>query len=97
MAYNPEMVLGLVKARLNRLASDTSLDAYFATRIAAANAELGRNGIALEMESTRDQILLADVVAWQYSNRDKPGSMPDWLRLERRERWLQQGADARDP
>lgn len=97
MAYNPEMVLGIVKARLNRLASDTSLDGYFTTRMAAADAELSRKGVALERESPRDQALLADTVVWQYSNRDKPGATPEWLRLALRERWLQQAGDANDP
>ena len=27
---------------------------------------------------------------WQYQNRDSAGSMPDWLRLRRRERWLRE-------
>lgn len=32
----------------------------------------------------------ADVTVWQHQNRDKPGAMPEWLRLRRRERWLSQ-------
>ena len=83
-------VLSLVKARLNRLASDTTLDPYLTARIESAQKELMRIGIQIDEESVRDQLLLADLVAWQYQNRDKPGGMPDWLRLARRERWLQQ-------
>lgn len=90
MAYDPQIVLGIVKARLNRLASDDSLDQYLNARINAAKQELERTGIRLDNASARDQVLLADVVVWQYQNRDKPGSVPDWLRLARRERWLQQ-------
>ena len=67
-----EMVLGLVKARLNRPPGDTALDAYFKKRIEGAAAKLKR----------------VDYTVWQYQNRDKPGDMPDWLRLDRRERWL---------
>jgi hypothetical protein len=83
-------VLSLVKSRLNRLTSDKSLDVYFTARIESAQKELTRIGIQIDEESVRDQLLLADLVAWQYQNRDKPGGMPDWLRLARRERWLQQ-------
>lgn len=90
MATFVVIVLSLVKARLNRLASDTSLDPYFTARIESAQKELIRIGIQIDEESVRDQLLLADLVAWQYQNRDKPGGMPDWLRLARRERWLQQ-------
>jgi hypothetical protein len=90
MAHTPEMVLGIVKARLNRLASDTSLDIYLTQRIQAADSELERTGIRLQANDVEDQVFLADYVAWQYQNRDKPGSMPEWLKLRRRERWLQQ-------
>lgn len=90
MAHTPETVLGIVKARLNRLASDTSLDTYLAQRILATDRELERTGIRLQADDVEDQVFLADIVAWQYQNRDKPGSMPEWLKLRRRERWLQQ-------
>lgn len=90
MAHTPLTVLGIVKARLNRLASDTSLDAYLTQRIVAADLELERTGVTLVADDVRDQVLLADLTVWQYTNRDKPGAMPDWMRLARRERWLQQ-------
>lgn len=41
-----EMVLGLVKARLNRPPGDTALDAYFKKRIEGAAAKLKRTGIS---------------------------------------------------
>lgn len=88
-----EIVLSLVKARLNRLAGDTSLDDYLKTRIQAANAELERTGIKIIESSIDDTMLLADFVVWQYQNRDTPGGMPNWLRLRRRERWLQGGVE----
>lgn len=90
MAYNETTVLGVVKARLNRLASDTSLDDYLKQRIEAADAELAGNGINLVADDTRDSVFLADVVVWQHNNRDKADGMPDWLRLARRERWLRE-------
>ncbi len=81
--------LTLVKARLNRLAADTSLDAYFTQRIEAARAELEGTGISLT-DSADDLMLLVDYTVWQYQNRDSAGAMPDWLRLRRRERWLRE-------
>lgn len=86
--------LALVKARLNRLASDTTLDGYLNARIEAATSELARTGIRIDETDPRDIVFLADIVVWQYQNRDKPGGMPDWLRLVRRERWLQQNLQA---
>lgn len=87
---NLETALGLVKARLNRLAGDTSLDTYLQARISAAVQSLESTGITLT-DSQEDLMLVVDVAVWQYQNRDKPGSMPEWLRLERRERWFREG------
>ena len=88
---NISVTLSLVKARLNRLSTDTSLDVYLSSRIEAASSELERTDIKLDAMSIDDTVLLADFVVWQYQNRDTPGGMPDWLRLRRRERWLQGG------
>lgn len=79
----------LVKSRLNRPAADTSLDNYLQARINAAATELARTGITLT-DSADDLMLLVDMTVWEYQNRDKAAGMPDWLRLRRRERWLQQ-------
>ena len=81
--------LELMKARLNRLPSDTVLDVYFQARIDAARGYLEGIGIHLT-DSVEDLLLLVDLAVWQYQNRDKPGGMPDWLRLQRRERWLRE-------
>ena len=89
MAANTETALSLVKSRLNRMAADTSLDDYFRQRIAAAVAELEGTGISLT-GSPDDLMLVVDYTVWQYQNRDSAGSMPEWLRLRRRERWLRQ-------
>lgn len=89
-----ESALSIVKARLNRLESDTSLDDYLRTRLYAASEYLNKIGIRLQAESTEDLMLLVDVTVWQYQNRDNPGGMPDWLRLRRRERWLRTEAGA---
>ena len=91
MAVDTVTALKLVKTRLNRVTSDTSLDDYFAARIEAAVGELQATGIALT-DSTEDLLLVVDYAVWQYQNRDNPNAMPPWLRLRRRERWVQQGA-----
>lgn len=90
MAYTESTVLGIVKARLNRLASDTSLDEYLKVRIASADESLAGKGIHLVESSVADTVFLADIVEWEYKSRDKPGPMPEWLRLARRERWLRE-------
>jgi hypothetical protein len=89
MAVNTEIALGLIKSRLNRMAADTSLDEYFRRRIDAACAELEGTGSSLT-DSADDLMLAVDYTVWQYQNRDSAGSMPDWLRLRRRERWLRE-------
>lgn len=83
-----DAILKLVKARLGRL--DTALDEYLTARIQAAIEELDTAGIHIS-GSARDQMLVADIVVWQYQNRDQNGGMPEWLRLARRERYLQEG------
>ena len=82
--------LGLVKARLNRLASDTTLDEYLTARIEAAIRTLEDTGITLDGDSSADLMLVVDYCVWEYQNRDKGTGMPDWLRLRRRERWVQE-------
>ena len=88
-ATEENTALTLVKARLNRVAADTSLDAYFTQRINAARAELEGTGISLT-DDADDLMLLVDYTVWQYQNRDSAGAMPEWLRLRRRERWLRE-------
>jgi len=90
MAYTEATVLGIVKARLNRLASDVSLDDYLKKRIEAADAELARIGIKLVAGNVDDEVLLADYVVWRYQNRDQNAGLPEWLRLARSERWLKE-------
>lgn len=81
-------VLALVKSRMNRLQSDTSLDSYLLTLIDAAEEELKRTGITLREESADDAFLLVNLAVWRYQNRDSTGAMPPWLAQYRRERWL---------
>lgn len=90
MAINTEQALSLMKTRLNRLQTDTSLDAYFTARLNAAARELEGTGIVLG-DNVEDLMLLVDYAVWQYQARDSGAGMPDWLRLRRRERWVRQG------
>ena len=92
MAYEPTTTLALVKARLNRLASDTALDEYLTKRIESAVAELKRSGITLDAAQPDDVMFCSDYVVWQYQCRDANSGMPEWLRLRRRERWLNEHA-----
>ena len=91
MVVNTTTALSLVKARLNRLDSDTTLDTYFQARIDAVIADLTATGIELD-SSQRDLMLVVDMAVWDYQNRDHKSGMPEWLRLKRRERWIQQHA-----
>lgn len=88
---NTELALDLMKVRLNRLRSDTSLDQYFRARIDAVVEELAKTGIHLT-ENWDDLMLVVDMAVYQYQNRDSNTGMPEWLRLRRRERWLKEGA-----
>lgn len=89
MAVDMGQALSLMKARLNRIQGDTSLDDVLSIRLEAAAGDLERTGIHLD-DSMDDLVLLVDYATWQYQSRDKPGGMPEWLRLRRRERWLKQ-------
>jgi hypothetical protein len=84
-AVNTASALALVKARLNRL--DDLLDDYLAARISAAVMDLEATGIRLT-GSDADLMLVVDYTCWAYANRDAQAGMPDWLRLRRRERFL---------
>lgn len=82
-----DAILECVKARLGRM--DAVLDDYFRGKIEAAVEELRETGIHVRLYSARDRELVTDLVVWKYQNRDKPGAQPEWLEVERRERWLQ--------
>lgn len=85
-------VLSLVKSRLNRLQSDTSMDDYLLVLIDAEEEELKRTGITIREESADDAFLLTNMAVWRYQNRDSAGAMPPWLAQYRRERWLAERA-----
>lgn len=90
MAVNVDTALSLVKTRLNRLQSDTSLDVYLTARINAAIQETEAVGITLD-DGYDALLYVVDYAVWAYQNRDNQAGMPDWLRLRRRELWLRSG------
>ena len=86
--------LSIMKSRLNRLQSDTSLDeTALLPRLKSAVKALKKNGIDLT-DSADDVMLLVDYAVWRYQNRDSAEDMPKWLRLIRRERFLHTGGGA---
>lgn len=89
---NTDQALKLVKARLNRVEGDTTLDPYFMARITAAAQEIEGTGIQLEYGSVEDLMAVVDLAVWNYQNRDKQDGMPDWMRYRLRNRWLREGA-----
>ena len=86
--------LAIMKTRLNRMQSDTSLDeTALLPRLRGSVEALRKNGIDLQ-DTPDDVMLLADYAVWRYQNRDSPEEMPKWLRLIRRERFLHTGGGA---
>ena len=82
-----EAILEIVKSRLNLLSEHQ--DTYLQSLIRSTIEELKETGIHVQ-DCARDIILVADMTVWHYQNRDKSGGMPEWLRLARRERFLQE-------
>ena len=89
MSVDTQAAMRLLKARLNRMPGDTSIDESLSMRIQAEISALEKAGISLTA-SPDDLMLVVDGAAWAYASRDKPAGVPDWLRQRRRERWLQQ-------
>ena len=98
MAINQPVALMMVKTRLNRLPSDTTLDEYLLNRIDAAEQEINKMQPVPLDDSTGDLLLCVDYAVWAYQCRDQAAGMPDWLRYRLRCRFLERkGADADDP
>lgn len=89
MAIDNHTALKLMKARLNRLQNDISLDEYFEARIEAAAAEIESRGIALT-DGCDDMLLVVDYAVYQYQNRDKAEDHPAWLEHRLRQRYFAQ-------
>lgn len=87
------LALLMVKTRLNRMASDTSLDEYLTIRIQGAMEQMNHMFRVKLDDSTEDLVNLVDFTVWQYQNRDQSGAPPEWLRKRMRERFLRRGGD----
>ena len=86
-----QTALAIAKTRINRMQSDTSLDATaLLPRLLGAVEALRKNGINLQ-DTPDDVMLLADYAVWRYQNRDSAEEMPKWLQRIRRERFLHTG------
>ena len=88
-AIDTTAALAMVKARLNRLPEDTTLDDYLEARIDGAIDALEATGIVLT-PSAEDLMLVVDYSVFEYQSRDKQGGMPEWLKRRVRFRWVQQ-------
>lgn len=90
--YNKELALQLLKARMDRAGLDVPPDLLrdWESRLEVAKKRLEEKGIVYddEINSVSDNSLIADYAAWMLKNRDETGGMPQWLRLEIRERFL---------
>lgn len=87
MAINVETVVALVKQRKDMMTGISQRDDYITARVNAVISEMAGKGIHL-VDDPADVMLAVDMTVWQYNNRDQSGAMPEWLRLARRERWL---------
>lgn len=81
----------LVKQRLDMMPGINARDDYLEARIEAAEKELEHMGAQLADDAPDDLMLLVDYVAWSFSNRDKAGGEPEWLRQRIRNKWLRTG------
>lgn len=92
MAYNQSLALELLKGRMDRAGLDVppNLEAYWSKRLEAAVKYLKDKGVVFDndTESIADNELVADYTAYKLTNRDSTDTMPKWLRLEIRERFL---------
>lgn len=88
MEFDATLALRMVKSRLNRMQSDTSLDEYLTLRIQGVVEEYKDKGVLLGSDSPRDLMLVVDETVWAYQNRDTGAEAPEWLQLQRVERWL---------
>lgn len=95
MTYDAGLALEYVKARFEYLSLPKEKEEYLLARIDAAAGRLKDNGIDLA-DTPQDLMLLVDMTVWEATNRDKPGSMPEWLKQARRERFLHDGAARRN-
>lgn len=77
----------MVKQRKDMLTGIHQRDDYITARVQSVISELENKGIHL-VDTTDDLMLVVDMTVWQYNNRDQGGAMPEWMRMLRYERWM---------
>lgn len=87
MAINIETAIAMVKQRKDMMPGISKRDEYISARVKSVVNELESKGIHL-VDNEADLMMVVDEAVWQYNNRDQSGAVPEWLRLRRRERWL---------
>lgn len=87
MPIDIQMAVLMVKQRKDMLTGIHQRDDYITARVKSTVSELESSGIHL-VDTPDDLMLVVDMTVWQYNNRDQGGTMPEWLRLRRRERWM---------
>lgn len=80
--------LPLVKQRLSRLSTDTTIDVYLVPLIDSSESELENMTGVLDGAEPEDLMLLVDYSVWRYQSRDQAGREPEWLRFRIRNRFL---------
>lgn len=73
------MLLQMLKVDLG--ITTTAYDARLQQYIDAANTEIGREGITLNLENVGDMQLVVMYAAWRWRNRDNMVGMPRMLRV----------------
>lgn len=88
--YSQDTAFELLKARMDRpgLKVQPAQERYWKQRLDGAVKDLESKGIKWdeEVNSLSDNLLIADYTAYKIRNRDESGKMPEWLRVELRER-----------
>ena len=79
-----ETVLQLLKIDLG--ISHNLRDAFFIAQIGACKAEIENKGIALDLATVEDQILLSDYATWRYRNRTEDVPLANNLQYRIRNR-----------
>ena len=91
MAGNSEIIIGLVKSRLDHPGQQLpqATETYIQTAVTAVCQELEGKGIHLQ-DTAEDNMLVCDYVCYKLRNRDENAGLPEWLRSEIKHRWARE-------
>lgn len=88
--FNKALALELLKSRMDRpgIAIPDEMKRYWEQRLIGTVPDLEAKGVKWDDDenSIADNLLIADYAAFKITNRDNSGKMPEWLRIELRER-----------